>query len=51
MYSYQDRIRAVNLYIKYDLSAADTARKLEYPDRRILVQWYKEYQETGVLHK
>lgn len=51
MYSYQDRLKAVRLYIKYDLCAADTVRELGYPDRKMLVRWYKEYQETGGLHK
>jgi len=27
MYSYEDRIKAVKLYIKYDLSVADTIRE------------------------
>jgi Transposase. len=51
MYSYEDRIKAVELYIKYDLSAADTVRELGYPGRKMLVLWYKEYQETGRLHQ
>jgi len=51
MYSYEDRIKAVELYVKYDLSAADTIRELGYPDYKTLVQWYKEHQETGGLHR
>jgi len=51
MYSYEDRIKAVALYIKYDLSAADTIRELGYPGRKMLARWYKEYQETGGLHE
>jgi len=51
MYTYEDRMKAVKLYIKYDLSAADTIRKLGYPNRKMLVRWYKEYKETGDLHK
>lgn len=51
MYSYEDRIKAVKLYIKYDLSAVDTARELGYPSRKMLVRWYKEYQKTGGLHE
>jgi putative transposase len=51
MYSYEDRIKAVRLYIKYDLSAADTVRELGYPSRKMLVRWYKEYHETGGLHE
>jgi len=39
MYSYEDRIKAVTLYIKYDLSTADTVRELGYPSRKMLVRW------------
>jgi len=51
MHSYNDRIKAVELYIKYDLSVADTVRELGYPSREMLVLWYKEYQKTGKLHE
>jgi len=51
VYSYEDRMKAVRLYIKYDFSAADAVRELGYPSRRMLVRWYKEYQETGELHR
>ena len=51
MYSYEDRIKAVKLYIKYDLSAADTIRELGYPSYKMLLRWYKEFQKTGDLHK
>jgi len=51
MYSYEDRMKAVELYIKYDLSAAATIRELGYPNRKMLARWYKEYKETGDLHK
>lgn len=44
-------MKAVRLYIKYDFSAADTVRELGYPSRRMLVRWYKEYQETGELRR
>ena len=51
MYSYEERMKAVELYIKYDLCAADTIRELGYPSRKMLVRWYKEYQETSDLHR
>ena len=51
MYSYEDRKRAVELYIKYDLSAADTIRELGYPNRHSLINWYKEFQNNGDLHR
>lgn len=50
MYSYADRMRAVKLYIKYDLSVAATLRKLGYPSKNALKQWYAEYMENGDLH-
>src|SRR5690554_5259817 len=50
MYSYEDRIRAVKLYIKYDFSVADTIRELGYPTHKTLIKWYKEYREKGDLH-
>ena len=52
MYSREKQMKAVELYIKYDESAADTIRELGYPDRKTLRSWYRMYleeQETGVL--
>lgn len=50
MYSPEDRKRAVELYIEYDLSATDTVRELGYPTRQALYLWYKEYKKNGGLH-
>lgn len=47
MYSYEDRIRAVKLYIQYDKSAAATVRVLGYPSRKNLYRWYQAYIESG----
>lgn len=44
-------MKAVKLYIKYDLCVADTVRELGYPNRNMLVRWYKEFRETGDLYK
>jgi transposase-like protein len=44
-------MKAVMLYIKYGLSAADTIRELGYPGRKTLLRWYKEYKATGELHR
>jgi hypothetical protein len=33
LYSYVDRLKAVNFYIKYDFSIAATVRELGYPSR------------------
>lgn len=54
MYSYEDRMRAVELYIKYDFSAADVVRELGYPKaKKSLKYWYRDYlteQQTGMKH-
>jgi transposase InsO family protein/transposase-like protein len=51
MYSYEERMKAVKLYIKYDLSAAATVRELGYPNANSLRLWYREYQKAGDLHE
>ena len=42
MHSYEERMKAVQLFIKYDLSVADTIRELGYPTRNTLIRWYNE---------
>jgi len=51
MYSYEDRKKAVALYIKYDLCCAETVRVLGYPGHKTLMQWYREYIQTCDLKK
>ncbi len=51
MYSYQDRIRAVQLYIKYGKRTAAVIRELGYPSRKNLLRWYRAYIEAGDLPK
>lgn len=54
MYSREERMRAVELYIKYDKSAAAAIRELGYPDRHTLQSWYMSYlkeQETGIIRE
>jgi len=51
MHSYEARIRAVRLYIEYDLAVSLTIRELGYPSRRMLRAWYREFIETGQLHR
>lgn len=51
MYSYEERLKTVQLYTKYDHSIADAIRGLEYPSMGMLLRWYKEYQENGDLHR
>lgn len=50
MYSYEDRMRAVKLYIQYDYSFASVKQELGYPKHHYsLHQWYVEYQENSDL--
>jgi len=52
MYSYEDRMRAVKLYIKYDFSYASVKHELGFPKHSdSLRKWYKEYQENSDLHE
>jgi transposase-like protein len=51
VYSHEDRMKVVMLYIKYDLSAADAVRELGYPGPKTLLRWYREYKATGELHR
>ena len=51
MYTYEQRMAAVNLYIKYYYKAAAVIRELGYPNRHVLVKWFKEYESTGDLHR
>ena len=49
MYSYDERMRAVLLYIQYDHSASATVRELGYPTAKMLRGWYRDYQTNGEL--
>ena len=51
MYSYEESMKAIELYIKFDRSIADTIRELGYPSRGALARWYKEYQKNGCLRR
>lgn len=51
MYSYKQRKKAVELYIKYGLVAAPVIRALGYPNRHTLQNWYREYLRRGTLKK
>jgi len=45
MYSYDDRIRAVELYIKLGKRVRSTIRQLGYPTKNSLKGWHNEYQQ------
>jgi len=49
MYSYEDRMRAVELYIKLGKRLRATLRQLGYPTKRSLVSWYREYEQSHDL--
>ena len=44
MYSYEDRIRAVKLFIKLGKRIAPTVRQLGYPTKNALKSWLQEYE-------
>ena len=51
MYSYEQRIKAVELLIQYDMSYSTVMRELGYPSSwQSLRSWYKEYKNGGDLH-
>lgn len=43
MFSYEERLKAVQLLIKYDMSYSTVMRELGYPTYDSLKSWYKEY--------
>ncbi len=49
MYSYADRLRAVELYIRIGKRLNATIRQLGYPTKNALRGWYREYVENRDL--
>lgn len=49
MFSYEERKKAVDLYIKYGKKAMPVIRELGYPNRHSLVQWYKDFVRNGKI--
>lgn len=49
MYSYEDRLRAVQLYIKLGKRVRATIRQLGYPTKNSLATWYEQFCECGDL--
>lgn len=49
MYSLEERITAVKLYIEADCNES-TVRTLGYPSPNALRRWYTEYLSNGKLH-
>jgi len=46
MYSYEDRLRAVQLYVKLGKRASLTIRQLGYPTKNALKVWYLAYERS-----
>jgi transposase-like protein len=46
MYSFEERKRAIDLYIKFNKSSAATIHRLGYPNRKTLKAWYSDYLEA-----
>ena len=49
MCPYEERIRAVKLYIKLGRRLGATLRKLGYPTKNSLISWYREYEDEQDL--
>lgn len=49
MYSYEERIRAVKLYIKLGKRVAATIHQLGYPTENALKSWHQEYERSRDL--
>ena len=46
MYSYEDRLRAVQLYVKLGKRIGLTIQQLGYPTKNALKTWYREYDPS-----
>lgn len=51
MYSYEERIRAVKLYLKLGKRLTATVRQLGYPTTKSLERWYQMYERCLDLPK
>ena len=49
MYSYEDRLRAVRLYIKLGKRVGLTIRQLGYPTKNALKSWHREFEQRHDL--
>ena len=45
MFSYEDRLRAVQLYIKLGKRIGLTICQLGYPTKNALLSWHREYEK------
>jgi transposase InsO family protein/transposase-like protein len=49
-YTYEERKKAVELYLQYGKRATAVIRELGYPSRGMLYNWVREFEKTGALH-
>ena len=49
MFSYDDRLRAVQLYFKLGKRAGLTIRQLGYPTKNALKAWHRAYEQRDGL--
>lgn len=47
MYSRKEKLKAVELLVKYDMSPASAIRDLGYPCRATLCSWHREHLANG----
>lgn len=47
MHSYEDRIRAVELYLRYGRRLTVVVRELGYPSVKQLSRWVRVYVDAG----
>lgn len=50
-YTYEEKMKAVQLYIEYGRSPASVQYELGYPSRSCLNKWYHKYIENGDLRE
>jgi hypothetical protein len=46
MYSYKDKKKAIELFVRYDRSCAAAINELGYPCRQQFLSWYREFLEN-----
>ncbi|HFV7947312.1 TPA: transposase, partial [Escherichia coli] len=51
MYSYEDRLRAVRLYLKLGRRMSATLRQLGYPTKNSLKAWLAEFERNQDLRR
>ncbi len=50
MYSYDERLKAVELYLEFGKRSSTTIRQLGYPTKNSLKKWHQEFLKRGDLH-